>query len=67
MRNIELVTVHLRKKVNDPRGVLNLVPALDGKSFVVENGAYWRVYELVENSVCHQSADAALFYESAVA
>ena len=67
MRNIELVTAHLRKKVSDPRGVLNLVPALDGKSFVVENGAYWRVYELVENSVCHQSADAALFYESAVA
>ena len=67
MRNIELVTAHLRKRVSNPRGVLNLVQALDGKSFVVENGAYWRVYELVENSVCHQSADAALFYESAVA
>jgi len=67
MRNIELVTAHLRKKVNDPRGVLRLVPACDGRSFVVENGAYWRVYELVENSVCYQSADTALFYESAVA
>ncbi len=67
MRNIELVTAHLRTKVADPRGVLRLVPALDGRSYVVENGAYWRVYELVENSVCYQSADAALFYESAVA
>jgi len=67
MRNIELVTAHLRKKVSDPRGVLRLVPACDGRSFVVENGAYWRVYELVKNSVCYQSADAALFYESAVA
>ena len=67
MRNIELVTAHLRTKVNDPRGVLCLVPAFDGKSFAVENGEYWRVYELVEGSVCYQSADAALFHESAVA
>jgi len=67
MRNIELVITHLRKKVSDPRGVLHLVRACDGSSFVVENDAYWRVYELVENSVCYQSADAALFYESAVA
>ncbi|MBA4347819.1 MAG: mucin desulfatase [Clostridiales bacterium] len=67
MQNIELVTAHLRKRISDPRGVLRLVPALDGKHFVVENGEYWRVYELVENSVCYQSADRALFYESAVA
>ena len=67
MRNIELVTAHLRKKVSDPRGVLHLVRACDGSSFVVENDAYWRVYELVENSICYQSADATLFYESAVA
>ncbi len=67
MRNIELVTAHLRTKVADPRGVLRLVPAHDGRSYVVENGAYWRVYEFVENSVCYQSADAALFCESAVA
>ncbi len=67
MRNIELVTAHLRRKVSDPRGVLQLVPALDGRSFAVENGEYWRMYVLVENSVCYQSADATLFYESAVA
>lgn len=67
MRNIELVTAHLRTKVDDPRGVLQLVPALDGRSFAIDSGEYWRVYDLVENSVCYQSADAALFYESAVA
>lgn len=67
MRNIELVTEHLRKKISDPRGVLSLVPAKDGRSFTVESGDYWRVYELVPNSVCYQSADEALFAESAVA
>ena len=67
MRNIELVTAHLRKKVGDPRGVLRLVSAFDGRSFAVESGEYWRVYELVEGSVCYQSADAELFRESAVA
>ena len=67
MKNIELVTAHLRKKVSDTRGVLRLVSARDGRSFVVEDGAYWRVYELVANSVCYQCADEALFYECAVA
>ena len=67
MRNIELVTAHLRSKVSDPRGVLCLVPALDGRSYALENGEYWRVYDLVHNSVCYQTADEALFYESAVA
>jgi len=67
MRNIELVTAHLRTKTRDPRGVLHLVPALNGSSFVVSEGLYWRVYELVADSVCYQSATPALFRESAVA
>lgn len=67
MRNIELVTTHLRTKVSDPRGVLQLVPTHDGLTYAVDGGEYWRVYELVEHSVCYQSADSALFYESAVA
>lgn len=67
MRNIELVTAHLRKKVGDPRGVLRLVPAHGGRSFAVEDGSYWRVYELVEDSMCYQSASPELFSESAVA
>lgn len=67
MRNIELVTAHLKTKVSNPRGVLRLVPTLDERSFAVENGAYWRVYELVLDSITYQSATRALFYESAVA
>ena len=67
MRNIELVTQHLRTKVTDPRGVLRLIFTRDGQSYAVENGAYWRVYALVENSVCYQIATPELFYESAVA
>jgi Ser/Thr protein kinase RdoA (MazF antagonist) len=67
MRNIELVTAHLRTKTDDPRGVLRLVPTYEGFNYAKEGGEYWRVYALVENSVCHQRADAVLFYESAVA
>ena len=67
MRNIELVTAHLRSKISDPRGVLHLVPARNGMSYVVENGEYWRIYDLVCDSVCYQTADKALFFESAVA
>ncbi|MEN6595490.1 MAG: aminoglycoside phosphotransferase family protein [Clostridiaceae bacterium] len=67
MRNIELVTAHLRSKSADPRGVLTLVPTIDGASFAVENGEYWRVYDMVPGSVCFDQADETLFYESAVA
>ncbi|MEZ4508403.1 MAG: aminoglycoside phosphotransferase family protein [Eubacteriales bacterium] len=67
MRNIEMVTSHLRAKTSDPRGVLRLVPARDGSSFVKESDEYWRVYELVTDSVCYQSANQKRFYESAVA
>ncbi len=67
MRNIELVTAHLRQKIADPRGVLCLVPTHDGMCYAVENETFWRVYNLVGNSVCFQTATKALFYETAVA
>jgi len=67
MRNIDLVTAYLRDRVSDPRGVLRLVSAQNGMRYVDENGEYWRVYDLVPNSICYQTADEALFYESAVA
>jgi Ser/Thr protein kinase RdoA (MazF antagonist) len=67
MRNIELVTAHLRRKISDPRGVLCLVPTRDGMHYAVEDGTYWRVYDLVCDSVCYQTATEALFYETAVA
>ena len=67
MRNIELVTAHLRKKIADPRGVLRLVPTHDGMHYTVENNTFWRVYDLVCDSVCYQAATEALFSETAVA
>ena len=67
MRNIELVTEHLRGKNSDPRNVLHLVPSRSGANYAVENGAYWRVYQWITDSVCYQSATPALFRESAVA
>ena len=67
MRNIELVTAHLRQKISDPRGVLCLVPTHDGMYYTIENETFWRVYDLVGNSVCYQTATKALFYETAVA
>ena len=67
MRNIELVTEHLRGKNSDPRNVLHLVPSRSGANYAVENDAYWRVYQWITDSVCYQSATPALFRESAVA
>ena len=67
MRNIELVTEHLRGKNSDPRSVLHLIPTRSGASFAVENGVYWRVFQWISDSVCYQSATPALFRESAVA
>jgi Ser/Thr protein kinase RdoA (MazF antagonist) len=67
MRNIELVTAHLRRKIADPRGVLCLVPTHDDMHYAVEDETYWRVYDLVYDSVCYQTATEALFFETAVA
>lgn len=66
MRNIKLVTEHLRKKEEDPRKVLTLIPTRDGKSHLEEEGSYWRVYDFVENSLCLQAAETDDdFYQSA--
>jgi hypothetical protein len=69
MRNIQLVTQHLSKKVDDPREVLTLVPTITGGAFYIdENGNYWRVYQYVRNSICFERAESiASFFESAVA
>ena len=57
MRNIELLTSHMRKKTTDPRQVLQLIPAKDGKNFIVtDNGEYWRVYVFVGDSICYDNA-----------
>ena len=68
MENIVSVTEHLRKKCDDPNGVLNLAWTKDGKSYYTNSDdTYWRVYEFVQNSVCLQAASPEDFYQSAVA
>ncbi len=55
MRNIQLVTDHIREKLETAgvsdveRKVLQLVPTKDGKLYYrTEGGDYWRLYVLVE-------------------
>ena len=69
MGNIAAVTKYLRNIISDPRGVLTLVPTLDGKDYLAyEDGSFWRVYDFVEQSLCLQAPERADdFYQSAVA
>ena len=55
MRNIEIVTSHIREKLliareeNIERKVLHLIPTKEGKSYYkTPEGEYWRLYVLVE-------------------
>jgi len=56
MENIERVTTHLRGKIeaaggNPLRETLQIVPALDGKSFYrTDDGNYWRTYLFIEGA-----------------
>lgn len=69
MENIAAVTGYLARQTDDPRRVLTLVPAVDGKAyFQSEDGSYWRVYVFVEQALCLQLPETPMdFYESAVA
>ncbi len=59
MRNIELVTTHIRAKVTDPREVLTFVPTKDNASFCIVNNEYWRMFLFVSESFCLDHADTA--------
>ena len=69
MGNIAAVTKYLRTLIDDPRGVLTLVPTVNGTDYLeFEDGSFWRVYDFVEQSICLQAPESpADFYESAVA
>ena len=68
MKNIEAVTAFAAAHTKDPRGVLKLVPALDGSSYYRAEDGNYRVYEFVEGGFCLQAAESPEdFYESAVA
>ena len=69
MENIASVTQFLRTKTEDPRRVLTLVPTTTGASYLQSGeGAYWRMYDFIEGSLCLQSPESgADFYQSALA
>lgn len=68
MRNISLVTAHLKKKNSDPRRVLTLVKTRSGAPWLkTAAGEYYRVYEFVWGSVCLERVERAEdFYFSAL-
>ena len=52
MKNVELVTDHIREKINNEnsdRKTLNLIKTNDGSSFVQANDGYYRISEFIEN------------------
>ncbi len=68
MRNIVLVTQHLRKKAKISREVLTLIPTIDGKDYIWEGDECWRVFVYDKNSICLETASSPEdFYESAFA
>ena len=60
MENIQSVTAFLRKKIienggNPDRETLNLIPAVDGKSFYrSDEENYWRAYVFIEDARTYQ-------------
>ena len=58
MRNILLVTEHLRKKDPAPGHVLTLVETADGGSWITMPGnQLWRMYEFVSGGICLDRAE----------
>ncbi len=57
MNNIQRVTAHLVRQVDDPRRHLTLIPTLDGQPFYQAEGKAWRMYEFIRGSVCLQAAE----------
>ena len=58
MKNIALVTEHIRKKsASGKEGrMLSVIPTLDGKSFFCDSrGNYWRVFNFIEGSVSYDA------------
>ncbi len=69
MENVEKITTFLQKKVDDPRGALNLIATKGGgNSYVDSEGCYYRIYDFVTGSYTLQSPETPQdFYESAMA
>ncbi len=71
MRNISMVTEHVRAKIEaaggDPdRETLTIIPTRDGKTYYeAENGEFYRVYRFIDETDCYSVAeDPKLLYEA---
>ena len=68
MRNIYLVTEHLKKKTTDPRAVMTIIPTKDGNIYYADDNGNWRVYVFVPDTLCLQTVESDEdFYQSALA
>jgi len=70
MRNIELVTSHIKKKIENPnQGTLTVIPTRSNGNYYQEpDGDYWRMYLFIDNAVAYQTAEQEeIFYKSAKA
>ncbi len=65
MNNIIRVTEYLKKGIDDPRGAMDFVPALDGKYYFIDkNGVPWRMYHFIEDAVSLELPESTKdFYE----
>ncbi len=69
MNNILLVTDYLDERAEDPRSVMKVYLADDGKPYVEDDaGEYWRLVRFVEDAICLESPETEEdFYQSAIA
>ncbi len=69
MKNIELVTEHLKGRNKDPRGVLSLVYTKEGKSYYIDGAnSFWRAYRFIDDSICIDVPEKTEdFYECGIA
>ena len=59
MRNIVLVTDHLRRKNPAPGRVMTLVETKDGRKYITREDGLWRLYDYVTGGVCLEQAETA--------
>ena len=64
MRNIAAVTDYLAAADSDPRHVLRTVRTREGGLYCIVEGAYWRMYNFIEDSVCLDAAQSAADFET---
>lgn len=69
MKNVDMVTRYLRKRVSSERETLSLVPTIDGNIYVDDaKSGFWRAYDFIPGSICFERAGhTAVFYESGLA